>query len=150
MHWLHVDCGRNILIVLKSYNIQWIYLRVLSVTTQKKKIGSTSGKKHSDIGRVCFVLSHVAGLLFLGLLFCLWFLFPCFFPVGFVLALTKLKCTDLLEGWLSPVGSSLSSVGSHPPRQQRVTSRNGSELLCFRCGKWKSLLDQCPVITSRG
>lgn len=68
------------------------------MTTQKKKIDSSSEKKHSDIGRVCFVLSHMAELLFWGFLFCLWFLFPCFFPVGFVLALTKLKCTDLLEG----------------------------------------------------
>lgn len=73
-------------------------LKGLKCDYTEKKIGSTSGKKHSDVGRVCFVLSHVAGLLFLGLLFCLWFLFPCFFPVGFVLALTKLKCTDLLEG----------------------------------------------------
>lgn len=61
------------------------------MTTQKKKIGSTSGKKHSDIGRVCFVLSHVAGLLFLGLLFCLWFLFPCFFPRGFCFGFDKVK-----------------------------------------------------------
>lgn len=67
-----------------------------------KKIDSTSEKKHSDIDSflVLFFLSHMAGV---GLF--------CFvFPGGFCLALTKLKCTNLFEGFFKSVSSNPSQA----------------------------------------
>lgn len=69
--------------------------------TTQKKIDSTSEKKHSDIVFwFCFFLSHMAGVV----LFCF------VFPGGFCLALTKLKCTNLFEGFFKSVSSNPSQA----------------------------------------